>query len=493
MKLTSENILLLGSILLFLSIIASKTSYRLGVPALLMFLAMGMLAGSDGLGQIQFDDPKVAQFIGIFALNFILFSGGLDTKWDSVKPVLKQGIVLSTVGVLLTAISLGLFTYYYIGFTLIESLLLGAIVSSTDAAAVFSILRGKGVGLKRNLRPILELESGSNDPMAYFLTISLLFVYTHQEANFISILPLFFKQMILGALLGWVMGKMMAFILNRINLDVDGLYPVLVTSLVLFTFSITDSIGGNGFLATYLSAVVLGNSSFIHKKSLMRFYDGIAWLMQIILFLTLGLLVYPSDIVPIIGSGVVLSLFLMFVARPVSVFISLALFKMKLREKVFVSWVGLRGAVPIVFATYPLISGVENAGMMFNLVFFITVTSVLFQGTTLSMVAGWLKLTVPAKAKKRSPLEIELVDNFKSELLEVELKPGNKSIGKSIVQLSFPQTAIIVMINRHGKFIRPGGSTLLELGDKLHILADNKVSIGSIYNSLGITIPTEFG
>jgi potassium/hydrogen antiporter len=490
MKLTSENILLLGSILLFLSIIASKTSYRLGVPALLMFLALGMLAGSDGLGQIQFDDPKLAQFIGIFALNFILFSGGLDTKWESVKPVLSQGIVLSTAGVFLTALFLGLFTYYYIGFTLLESLMLGAIVSSTDAAAVFSILRGKGVGLKRHLRPILELESGSNDPMAYFLTVSLLFVYTHQESSLISILPLFFKQMIIGAGLGLVMGKLMALILNKINLDIDGLYPVLVTSLVLFTFSITDFIGGNGFLATYLSAVVLGNASFIHKKSLIRFYDGIAWLMQIIMFLTLGLLVFPAQIVPVIGKGIILSLFLMFVARPVSVFVSLAFFKVRLRERIFISWVGLRGAVPIVFATYPLIGGVENANMLFNLVFFITVTSVLFQGTTLPSVARWLKLTVPDKVRKRSPLEIELVDNFKSELLEIELQQGNKAIGKSIVQLSFPQSAIIVMINRNGKFIRPGGSTQLKEGDKLHVLADNKESIGSICKALGIPDPS---
>jgi potassium/hydrogen antiporter len=486
MKLTAENILLLGSILLFLSIIASKTSYRFGVPALLMFLAMGMLAGSDGLGQIQFDDPKLAQFIGVVALSFILFSGGLDTKWQSVKPVLKQGIVLSTVGVLFTAILLGLFAHYFLELSLIESLLIGAIVSSTDAAAVFSILRGKGVGLKRNLRPILELESGSNDPMAFFLTISLITVYTHQDIGLVSIVPLFLKQMIIGAGIGLLMGRLMGIILNRINLDVDGLYPVLVTSMVLFTFSITDFTGGNGFLATYLSAVVLGNSSFIHKKSLMKFYDGIAWLMQIILFLTLGLLVYPSQIVPVVGAGIILSLFLMLVARPLSVFMSLALFKMRLREKVFISWVGLRGAVPIVFATYPLIHGIENANLIFNVVFFITVSSVLFQGTTLSIVARWLHLTVPEKIRKRSPLEIELVDNFKSEMLEIELRPGNKTIGKSIVQLAFPQTAIIVMINRNGKFIRPGGSTLLEEGDKLHVLADNKESIESIYRSLGI-------
>jgi len=485
-KLTTENILLLGSILLFLSIVASKTSYRVGVPALIMFLALGMLAGSDGFGQIYFDDPKLAQFIGVIALNFILFSGGLDTKWESVKPVLAKGFVLSTAGVVITAATLGLFAHFFMDFTLIEGLLLGSIVSSTDAAAVFSILRGRSVGLKRNLRPVLELESGSNDPMAYILTISLIFIYVNQNASVGSIAVMFFKQMIIGGSMGFLMGRVMTFTVNKINLDVDGLYPVLVTSLVLFTFSITDFLGGNGFLAIYIGALILGNSSLIHKKSLIRFYDGIAWLMQIILFLTLGLLVYPSQIIPVIGTGIILSLVLMFVARPLSVFISLAFFKMSLREKTFVSWVGLRGAVPIVFATYPLINGVEKAGMIFNVVFFITVTSVLLQGTTLTLLAKYLGLTVPDSIRKKSPLEIELVDDFKSELFEIELKKGNKSIGRSIVQLAFPQNAIIIMINRNGKFIRPGGSTILEEKDKLQILADNKESISTIYKALSI-------
>jgi len=486
MKLTAENILLLGSILLFLSIVASKTSYRVGVPALIMFLGLGMLAGSDGLGQIYFDDPKLAQFIGVVALNFILFSGGLDTKWESVKPVLAKGFVLSSVGVIITAAILGFSAYYFMGFTLIEGLMLGAIVSSTDAAAVFSILRGKSVGLKRNLRPLLELESGSNDPMAYILTISLIFIYVNQNASVATIAAMFLKQMIIGGSLGFLMGRAMTITVNKINLDVEGLYPVLVTSLVLFTFSMTDFLGGNGFLAVYIGALILGNSSLIHKKSLIRFYDGVAWLMQIILFLSLGLLVYPSQIVPVIGSGIILSLILMFVARPVSVFLLLSFFKMSVREKIFISWVGLRGAVPIVFATYPLISGVENAGLIFNIVFFITVTSVLLQGTTLTQVAKYLGLTVPDSIRKKSPLEIELIDDFKSEVFELELEKGNKSIGKSIVQLSFPQSSIIIMINRKGKFIRPGGSTLLEEGDKLQILADNKESIPGIYKSLSI-------
>ncbi|QOI97655.1 MAG: potassium/proton antiporter [Flammeovirgaceae bacterium] len=484
MTLTSENILLLGSILLFLSIIASKTSYRVGVPALIMFLLLGMLAGSDGPGGIYFNDPKLTQFIGVIALNFILFSGAIDTKYESVQPVLKQGILLSTIGVLLTATVVGLCAYWLADIPLLESFLLGSIVSSTDAAAVFSILRGRSVGLKRNLRPMLELESGSNDPMAYVLTISLLSFYGNTEQTVLDLLLLFLQQMLIGAGLGFLLGKGIVLIVNKISLDVDGLYPVLVTALVLFTFSITDFVGGNGFLAIYISGLLVGNAQLIHKKTLIQFYDGIAWLMQIIMFLTLGLLVFPSQILPILGIGILIAAVLMFVARPIGVFISLAAFRIPFRDKLFISWVGLRGAVPIVFATYPLLAGVESAGTIFHIVFFITVTSVLLQGTTLTLVAKWLHLTVPEKVRKKSLLEMELIDDFKSELFEVDIQAENKSAGKSIVQLNFPKGATIVMINRNGKFIRPGGSTVLNANDKLLVMANDKETINKVFDSL---------
>lgn len=486
MTLTAENILLLTSLLLVLSVFASKTTFRLGVPALLMFLGVGMLAGSEGLGKIQFNDPKLAQFVGTIALNFILFSGGLDTKWESIKPVLRQGVILSTLGVFLTAMLLGLFCHFVFGFSLIEAMLLASIVSSTDAAAVFSILRSRSLGLKRNLRPLLELESGSNDPMAYVLTISMISLYSSQDQNTVDLILSFIKQMSIGAAMGVVMGKLMVFVVNRINLDVDGLYPVLVIALVLLTFSFVDLLGGNGFLAIYLAGVILGNARFIHKKSLLQFYDGIAWLMQICLFLTLGLLVFPSQIIPVMGVGMAISLFLMFVARPLSVFISLAFFKMGYRDKLFISWVGLRGAVPIVFATYPLVAGIPEAGLIFHIVFFITLTSVIFQGTTLSVVAKWLHLSVPERIRKPSALELELLDNFKSELFEVVIPPSTPVVGKSIVQTRFPKTAVIVMISRDGKFIRPGGSTVLEAGDKLLVMADDKTSINNVYSNLEI-------
>lgn len=266
MNLTIENILLVGSLLLLISIVAGKTSYKFGVPILLFFLGIGMLAGSEGIGGIRFDDPKAAQFVGLVSLNFILFSGGLDTNWNSIKPVLKEGIALSTLGVLLTALSLGCFVYCITDFTIYESLLLGSIVSSTDAAAVFSILRSKSLALKTNLRPTLELESGSNDPMAYVLTIAFLTLVVNQDQGILSIIPMFLQQMVLGSLAGFLFGKLSKYIINKIKLDFEGLYPVLVIALMFITFSATDALGGNGFLAIYICAVYLGNQDIIHKK-----------------------------------------------------------------------------------------------------------------------------------------------------------------------------------------------------------------------------------
>lgn len=486
MNLSIENILLIGSILLLISIIAGKTSYKFGVPTLVLFLAIGMLAGSEGPGGIHFDDPKLAQFIGIVSLNFILFSGGLDTSWSSIKPILWQGIALSTIGVFITAISVGVFVYYVTDFTIYESLLLGSIVSSTDAAAVFSILRSKSLALKSNLRPTLELESGSNDPMAYVLTIAFLGLVVNQEQdqNVWSIVPLFLQQMIIGAGAGLLFGKLSKYIINQIKLDFEGLYPVLVIALMFITFSATDFVGGNGFLAIYLCAVYLGNQDIIHKRTILKMFDGLAWLMQIVLFLTLGLLVFPSHIVPVIGIGLLISAFMILVARPISVFLSLIPFKLKNRKKLYVSWVGLRGAVPIVFATYPLLAGIEKADMIFNIVFFITLTSILIQGTTLTVIANWLHVSLPEKVKLKGPLEIFFDENPKSHIGEINIVESDYGVGKKIVNLGFPKNALVTMIKRNEKYITPSGSTILESGDKLIVLSDKKESIDIITESL---------
>jgi potassium/hydrogen antiporter len=484
MNLTIENILLVGSLLLFISIIAGKTSYKFGVPTLLLFLAIGMLAGSEGIGGIHFDDPKIAQFIGIVALNFILFSGGLDTNWTSVKPILREGLVLSSIGVLLTAVSLGTFVWWVTDFTIYESMLLGSIVSSTDAAAVFSVLRSKSLALKTNLRSTLEMESGSNDPMAYVLTIAFLTLVIHQDQSIVSIIPLFLQQMIFGGIAGFAFGRLSKFIINKIKLDFEGLYPVLAIALMFITFSATDFVGGNGFLAIYICAVYLGNQDLIHKKTILKMYDGLAWLMQIVLFLTLGLLVFPTEVFPVIGIGLLISLFLIIIARPVSVFLSLIFFKMRLRRRFYISWVGLRGAVPIVFATYPLLAGIEKADMIFNIVFFISVTSILIQGTTLTVFAKWLNVALPEKVKPLSEIEKFISDIPKSTLKEFEILPDYFAVNKRIVDLNITKAAFIIMIKRKGEYIRPGGSMVIEAHDILMVLADNQEDFAKVHECL---------
>lgn len=484
MNITIENIILIGSVLLLISIIAGKTSYRFGIPTLLLFLTIGMLAGSDGIGGIYFDNPQIAQFIGVVSLNFILFSGGLDTSWQSVKPVLKEGIALSTLGVLLTAIGLGYFVYLITDFSLYESLLLGAIVSSTDAAAVFSILRGRNLALKKNLRPTLELESGSNDPMAYVLTIAFLSLVQEPEQSIFSIIPLLFLQMSIGGVAGFLFGKLSKIVINKIKLDYEGLYPVLTIALMFITFSATDTIGGNGFLAIYICSVYLGNQNLIHKKTIMRMFDGLAWLMQIVLFLTLGLLVFPSQIIPFIGVGLLISVFLILVARPLAVFIALIPFKMRLKRRFYISWVGLRGAVPIVFATYPLLAGIDKSHAIFNIVFFVSISSVLVQGTTLSIVAKWLNVGLPEKAKPLSPTDQLMVEHPKTLMKEIVVEENSTAIGLKIVDLKFPKNAIIAMIEREGNYLTPNGSTELMARDKLVVLTDKKDVLNEVYASL---------
>ena len=481
MALTTENILLIGSILLLISIVAGKTSYKFGVPTLVLFLAIGMLAGSDGIGNIHFDDPGIAQLVGVVSLNFILFSGGLDTNWKAVRPILREGISLSTFGVLFTAVCVGAFVWQITDFTVYESLLLGAIVSSTDAAAVFSILRSKNLDLKNNLKPTLELESGSNDPMAYVLTIAFLGLVVNENLSIYSMIPLFLQQMIVGGISGFAFGRLSKFVINKISLDFEGLYPVLVIALMFITFSATNFLGGNGFLAIYICAVYLGNQYLIHKNTILRMFDGLAWLMQIVLFLTLGLLVFPKQILPVMGIGLVISLFLMFVARPVSVFLSLLPFKMKLRRRFYISWVGLKGAVPIVFATYPLLAGIEKANMIFNIVFFISLTSILIQGTTLSLAAKWLKVALPEQARPRTPAETLVEEHPRAIMREIGIDNVSSAVGKKIVDLEFPKTAIIAMIKRDDQYLTPNGSSVIEANDQLVVLSDSQKGIAEVY------------
>ena len=369
MVFTAENILLIGSVLIFSSIIISKTGYRFGIPTLLLFLLVGMLFGSDGLG-LQFNSAEDAQFIGMIALSIILFSGGMDTKFQDIKPVLKPGIVLSTVGVLLTTVLTGVFIYFLSGLThtnieltMMASLLLAATMSSTDSASVFSLLRSQRMNLKENLRPMLELESGSNDPMAYMLTIVLIqIISSGSELSLAVVGRDLLVQFLIGGSVGYAFGRFAVWLVNRINLSNSSLYPILLLSIVFATFTITDLLKGNGYLAVYIAGVIVGNARLVYRKEINTFMNGLTWLFQIIMFLSLGLLVNPHEMLDIAAVALLIGLFMIVIARPVSVFACLLPFRnISNKARLFVSWVGLRGAVPIIFATYPVIAGIDGS------------------------------------------------------------------------------------------------------------------------------------
>ena len=470
----NEYILLAAAVLVLTSVLVSKISDRFGVPALLLFLILGMLAGSDGPGGIYFDDPALAQFIGVNALVLILFSGGLGTAWRRVRPVLKEGLLLSTAGVFITALVVGLFSSLLLGLPLVEGLLLGSIVSSTDAAAVFSVLRSKGISLKGRLKPLLELESGSNDPMAIFLTVGLIQLIAQPDLSPLNLIVLFVRQMLVGAAVGYLMGRAMLSLINRLKLGYEGLYPVLTLSLVFLTFGVTDLLGGSGFLAVYLAGLVLGHHDFVHKRSLARFHDGLAWITQIAMFLTLGLLVFPSRLVPIIGVGLLIAGCLMFVARPVGILLSLLPSALGWREKTFVSWVGLRGAAPIILATFALLAGLEQANLIFDVVFFVVLTSVLLQGTSIPLAARWLRVDAPIVPKRLYPIEYTPMGGFKSELKEMPIPPNSKVAGKAIVELGLPDDFLVILVARQNDFLVPSGGTVLQTGDTLLILSDRE-------------------
>ena len=473
----SFTLALLGcSALLVFSVVASKTSFKIGVPTLIIFLAIGMLVGTDGLG-IEFDDYHFTHVLGTIALNFILFSGGLDTKISSVKPVAGKGLSLATLGVFFTALLVGLFTYWITDFTFLESLLLGSIVSSTDAAAVFSIFRTQKAGLKRKLKDVIELESASNDPMAYFLTITIISIMQQGDTNYWLLFPNFVMQMFLGAVLGVVLGYLFVKLINKISLDISGLYPVLCIGINLFVYSFTTYLGGNGFLAIYLCALVLGNSVLAHKKTLVMFYDGFAWLMQVVMFLALGLLVNPSEMIPYIGIGLAVSFFLMLVARPVASIISLIPFKMPFKDQVFVSWCGLRGAVPIVFATYALLADLPVANGIFIIVFFVVLTSMLIQGTT--FVKFGRKLGLTKKEEDGNKFSFNEDGDFASELKEVLLENPDCD-GKMIMDLKLPDGALVVYVKRGKQYITPTGSTVVQVGDKILIMANDKKTMDTV-------------
>ena len=488
-SLGTGNILLVGSILLFGSILAGKAGSKFGIPALLLFLGVGMAFGSDGLG-IQFSNVATTQFIGMIALSIILFSGGMDTKFSEVKPILGQGVILATLGVFLTAGITGIFIYFITGkLHILESLLLASLMSSTDSASVFSILRSKRQGLKQRLRPMLELESGSNDPMAYMLTILLIEMIQTGEGSIWSAIWMFIVQMSVGALAGFFLGRLAIRVINHINIDNRSMYTVLLLAFVLFIFSITDLIHGNGYLAVYIAGLVIGNGKIVYKRDMMTFFDGFTWLFQIVLFLTLGLLVNPHELLNVWWVGLAVSGFMLFVARPLSVFACLAPFRnITTKGKLYISWVGLRGAVPIIFATYPLIAGIDNSGLMFNTVFLVTIISLLTQGTTVSWMAQKLGL---ATEEKTEAFGMDLPEKVRAALSEIDVQPILLTHSDRLRDLILPDNTLVVMIKRGDNYFVPKGSTKLYVDDKLLVISDNNEELLKEYNSLGLINPLQ--
>lgn len=473
---TIDLLLLIGAILIIISILIAKVFHNIGIPRMLLFIVVGMLAGSEGIGGIYFDDALLAQSIGIIALVFILFSGGLDTNWTESKAIFKPAFLLATIGVLITAIVIGICVMLILNTSFLWGLLVGSIVSSTDAAAVFSVLRSGNLELKGKLKPLLELESGSNDPMAVFLTIGTIDLLLLPDGTFLHIAFIFLNQVGFGIVLGFLGGKAMVYLINKINFFYEGVYTIFALSIALLIYSLTSVIGGSGFLAIYIAGIILGNVGFVHKKTIIRFFDGLSWLSHIAMFLTLGLLVFPSDLIPIIGIGFLLSAILIFIARPVSIFITLVPFKFNLKEKVFISWIGLRGAVPIILATFPLIAGITNSRLIFDLVFFIVLTSALVQGWSINFVAKLLNLAKPIPKKTAIPLEFTSDTKNDTELVEIIVPYNSKINGKQIVDLNFPEDSRIVLVIREDKNIIPSGATILKEGDVLLFLANKNVN-----------------
>lgn len=483
-----ELLLLIISILFFASIIVSKASSRFGVPVLLLFLGVGMVFGVDGFG-IQFDSIRVAQVIGTVALCIILFSGGMDTKFSDVKPIVGPGVMLATIGVFITAFVTGFVIWIIMDKTsigtnigLLCSLLLAATISSTDSASVFSILRSKGLHLKNSLKPTLELESGSNDPMAYVLTITLISLANQGGSpQYLTAVMNLLIQLIVGAVAGYCLGKALVWLINRLKIENESLYPILVLSSCIFIFAVTYYMQGNSYLAVYIGGLIFGNSKFVHKRSTRNFFDGISWLSQLVMFLTLGLLVNPSELNwhYIILPSLIISAVMILLSRPLAVFISLLPFKRyRFRDRVFVSWCGLRGAVPIIFAILCRAENVPHADTIFNIVFCCTLVSLVLQGTTLPLMARWLKVEdeVP-KQNKIENFDIDFPEEIKSTTSEIEMTSQILSHGNQLMDLRMPEKTLAIMVKRGENYFVPTGKTHLMVGDKLMVITDNNEAL----------------
>lgn len=464
-----DTLILVTGVLLLLGIVSSKLSSRLGMPVLVLFLLVGMFAGSEGIGGIEFEDYRLAHAIGTIALVMILFDGGLGTSLSAIRVSWKPSILLATLGVLVTAVVTGLAASWMLGISLLEGLLLGSIVGSTDASAVFAVLRWGGIALPKRISAVLEVESASNDPMAIFLTIGCIELLLGHVTLGPGLLKLFASQMLIGTALGFLGGYAAVWIVNRIELGAAGMYPVLISALGLLTYGAAVQLGGSGYLAVYLAGVVIGNKQLLFQQGIRRFHDAIAWLAQIVMFVTLGLLSFPSRLWEVSGKAILVSIVLMLVARPVAVLVSALPFGFNWREFVFISWVGLKGAVPITLATFPLMFATTeipmHASLLFNVVFFIVVASAIIQGTSLAPAARWLGLERPREPEPPVTLEISSLRHVDGKVLDYPVTAESRAAGRLVKELALPGGVVIALIARGEKVIPPQGITRIHAGD----------------------------
>lgn len=490
---TIEILLLYGSILVIVGILISRASFKLGLPTLLLFLAVGILAGSTEY--INFNNPVLMQGIGVVALTIILFSGGMDTNYREIKPVLAPGALLATVGVFLTAIFTGGFIYYLFKLvgngasilTFPQALLMGSVMSSTDSASVFSILHSKEIALKHNLKPLLEFESGSNDPMAFMMTLILVQMLQVGEINVWKCVLMFVQQIVVGGVVGYMLGRLAVWCLNKVHLPSGALYSILLLAMACFIFAITAYVGGNGYLAVYLSGLVVGNSKIMHKKSMMRFFDGFQWLCQLIMFLALGLLVNAQNLWHSAPMALLIAGFLMIIGRPLAVMLTLLPFHkvFNFKSQVYISGIGLRGAVPIIFATYPWVAGLEHAQLIFNIVFFITLLSLTIQGSLVSWLAKVLHL-VDGPTRKGVFSGVDLPENIKSTISEIVVSQSMIEKSNQLKDLHLPDHTLAILVQREGVFFIPRGNTELAKGDHVLMISDDEDALVQAYEELGI-------
>ena len=488
-----ELILLVLSLLFFASIFTDKIGYKFGIPALLLFLAVGMLFGPDGLGKLINEDGVgymlnvgSAQAIGTIALCIILFSGGLDTKLSDIRPVIAPGLTLATIGVLLTMLITGVIIYFLFGWfsaiaavSLPIAMLMASTMSSTDSASVFSILRTNGIGLKHNLRPLLELESGANDPMAYVLTTTLIGVVTATGGSVtaLTVVQDIVVQLVMGAVMGFLFGKGIVRLMRRSQLGNESLYPIMVLTACIFIFSATYYLKGNTYLAVYIGGLVIGNSKFTRKRQTRSFFDGLTWLSQLVVFLVLGLMVRPHELfqLEVILAGLIISVVMMFISRPLSVFLCMIPHKnYRTNDKLLLSWVGLKGAVPIIFAILCKANEVPNADLIFNIVFLCTLLSLIVQGSSLSAMARKLRLTMPPQEQKKLQyFDIDLPEEVESVATEMEVSEEMLANGNTLKDIKFDTQLLVIMVRRGEDFFVPTGVSELEVGDQLLMISDS--------------------